>query len=345
MPNSDKITDSGTVAEFARSLREKPAYALVLGICVVCGTGSVVTGVIALSENQLWALAVAAGSFVFAGAFGLKAIDMEHKQEQAMADRGRRIDRTPKQRVDASSVPAKYQEGVTDVLHDVAPENRDFLRRLSRNLNLASDVQHAVFKTQVEDQKSIFQHHAELWAIGHLEIHDSVRGLNILASLYEAAESSVFSTSAADFSSAFWRTNAGQKLLEAHGRSRAQVTRVFVFDEKRDVTLDDMKVIEAQSALGITTLFYFDKEDSFFEFDPKLRNDFMIIDDGGVVGITQATSGAGEPTLGASWYFDNAVERNRCAMQKDKLLEPGRCLNLAEFQEWFGGRSDSQDGG
>jgi len=152
----------------------------------------------------------------------------------------------------------------------------------------------------------------------------------ILATLYENAAHSVFSTSDATFTE-IWRGKLGERLLEAHKKSKAQVTRVFVFNERKEVSAETIRIMEEHRKSGkIRVLAYFDSEDDGFRFSPDIARDFTIIDDGDAIGVTE---GILAESAKAHWYFN---DKNRAGKFRgyQASLEAGG-TSLEDLLEWW----------
>jgi hypothetical protein len=157
----------------------------------------------------------------------------------------------------------------------------------------------------------------------------------ILTKLYADARNSVFATSDAVTGggsyTTVWKRELGERLLEAHEKGNAQVTRVFLFNDRSEVTEDVLEIMRRQAKIGkLRVLAYFDEEDEGFKFSPDVTRDFTIVDDGDAIGTTEGVS-AGQAT--ARWYFRN---RNKIAnfLQLKQRLEAGS-IPLAQLEDWW----------
>src|SRR4029450_3743453 len=63
----------------------------------------------------------------------------------------------------------------------------------------------------------------------------------VLLMLYEQAQTSIFATSDATYLS-IWTSSMGDRILEAHEKGNASVTRVFIFDERSELTDETMVI-------------------------------------------------------------------------------------------------------
>jgi hypothetical protein len=157
----------------------------------------------------------------------------------------------------------------------------------------------------------------------------------ILTKLYEEAGKSVFATSDASTTdtsyTTVWKRELGERLLEAHEKGNAQVTRIFLFNDRSEVTEDLLEIMRRQAKIGkLRVLAYFNKENSGFQFSPDVTRDFTIVDEGEAIGSTETVS-AGQAT--ARWYFRN---KNKTAnfLQLKKGLENGS-ISLPELEDWW----------
>jgi hypothetical protein len=164
------------------------------------------------------------------------------------------------------------------------------------------------------------------WARGEL-LPSQARYNATLKALYENAVTEVFCTSIPDYF-ATWQSPLGRALLDAHGRSRAVVTRIFVFDSVDSVDAEVMKVMEEhEDHPRVSVLVFLDQDDKLVSFPPDLSRDFTMIDQGQVIGITM--SFGSQPQ--AAWYFDDADKKARLNRLREGLIESA--TPFKEFQK------------
>lgn len=150
----------------------------------------------------------------------------------------------------------------------------------------------------------------------------------LLLDLYSNATTSVVSTSARAYLNT-WRTPLGSKLLDAHARGRAQVTRIFIFDHRAEVTPEAIAEMRRQSEVpNVSVCVYVKDEDPFYRLPADVSEDFTVVDDGEAIGTT-VTFGD-EARLTANWFFCSTVQKRRFA-EIVGALRAGS-LSLTEFE-------------
>jgi hypothetical protein len=158
---------------------------------------------------------------------------------------------------------------------------------------------------------------------------------SILVELYSNARDRVFCTSVPDFL-ANWTGNLGKALLQAHRRSSAKVTRVFVFSSRDQVTESAYRILKEHGDAQIEVRLIFD--DEIREFDLRDSKDFTIIDDGEVIGVTMKFT----DEIAAEWHFSNEEIAPHYKHQQQQLLLYS--IDLDAFEAWWSTRGRVTEG-
>ncbi len=186
------------------------------------------------------------------------------------------------------------------------------LRKLSDNARTGYRIPHRPLQDEVTFQCSELASMSTSWAEGQLRVAQRYQG--VLAQVYELATKNIFSTSIPLYRNV-WKSEAGYALLKLQQSNKnATSTRVFVFDRHDEVTDDDKKIFEQHRAHGIEVLLFFDEKWPL-SFPASMGNDWTLVDDGEVIGVTLRTSDAYE----AQWFFGNKVKGAQFCIQRDKL--------------------------
>ncbi len=131
---------------------------------------------------------------------------------------------------------------------------------------------------------------------------------DFLEKVYASARRTVFATcSEGDIES--WAGRTGERLIAAHRKSPATVTRVFVFEDRDDIREEHKAIMRSQTGEGFEVEVYINNEDDFFHFPPDLNRDFAVIDEGKIIGKSSQRRGGAV----SEWVFNDRDERDRFA--------------------------------
>lgn len=204
------------------------------------------------------------------------------------------------------------------------------LRDVSAALQAAQQIPHPVFYSMISRHLEQFRMLVKEWHNGTFRTQGEEYH-QLLYDLYLHSKASVFSTSAPSYLPT-WQTTLGSKLLAAHERNTAEVTRVFLFDRRADVTASAIAEMRRQSKVkNVEVRVYIKDEDHFFRLPADMSDDFTVIDDGEVIGTTVAFGGDDESRLTASWFFCNAPKKHQFAYIVSALKS-----NSVTFEEFEG---------
>ncbi len=170
---------------------------------------------------------------------------------------------------------------------------------------------------------------SDKWANGELSLV-GVACNQMLLQMYEQAQKNVFATVVPEYHDEVWTKPFGEKLLLTHKAGHAQVTRVFIFDDRNELTEQRIKTMERHTDANVSVFAYFDKEDDLFRFAEDMPRDFTIIDDGLAIGITTSIN---RNSIGSSWYIGHENKRKYYESIKGSLLHGSRPFN--EVKKWW----------
>lgn len=289
------LIDPRTLRRITAALSARPELVLVFAVCTLVATLAAGAQLFVDKEQQL-------PLFALAGAFLIGALVA-----------GARVFRDVTQ---SSFEPHRESEAAPATEAPFAGA----MASTAQSLGRAQRIDNPVFLEEVTLALDDLRSRAEDWARGKL-IAPEERYNRVLLKLYESATTSVFSTTIPDYLET-WNSPLGDQLLEAHQRSTAGVTRVFVFNERSELTDAAVTLMRRHEDAGVRVLVYIDREDPGFSFSPDVSRDFTIIDDGRAIGVTVSYGRA----LQAEWYFDDNARKGRFRDIRESLLRGCRRL-------------------
>ncbi len=168
--------------------------------------------------------------------------------------------------------------------------------------------------SEVEEQLNSFNDQTTPWSRLAITV-SSKRYSELLVRLYRSATKNVASTCITEYLS-IWDTPDGDAILKAHSAGDAIVTRVFIFKDEKEAatamgTLKKQAIFDPNK-IGVR-LFFRDNDQYRVGNPPKtLSDDFTVIDDGVIVGVTFKFDAAMSE---AQWLLD----RKQCNIYKRKI--------------------------
>lgn len=148
--------------------------------------------------------------------------------------------------------------------------------------------------------------------------------------VYASAQEKVFAT-CSDYSVDIWTGRSGERLLNAHRRSGARVTRVFVFESRDEITETAASVMRRHARLGFKVYVYINAEDTRFNFPPDLNRDFTVVDGGLIIGKAAHR----RHTTVSEWVFADDDEPARFAGYSKCLIRGSLPKSEALHREIF----------
>ena len=187
---------------------------------------------------------------------------------------------------------------------EIISECPEALKGIAEGVEKAMKIGSPVLNKVISRKLHTFAHEVAFWENGEFRLGPT-DSREFLTELYRDAKERVFSTSIQQFSE-YWKSQFGEKILDANKASTAHVIRVFIFDDINEVTGEDIAEMERQAEYGIAVYVYLDKEDPAFNFPIDITKDFTIIDNGEAIGITETF----DPDHNrAIWYFGRNEKR------------------------------------
>jgi hypothetical protein len=303
-------TDSNVKWTFFQALvvaiKPEPAYALLFGVSAlffVFGLGSGVVAVVQ-KNSQLWLMA-------FGGLLAsLIAAVVVIWRVQA-------------------PLPTVVTNAPDSLNRHAATRDQGFdevLYAIHASVNAALKFKNDTFREAILQECQDLRAKADDWSAGRIRVHRNYNQL--LLRFYERAQTSVFSTSIPDYLST-WETPFGEQLMQAHQNSRASVTRVFMFNNRQEITSDMVTILDKQATAGINVLLYFSDESSVL-LPTDISKDFTVIDHGEAIGITMSFGGN---NLAAEWHIQAQNRKERFEGLCKALLHGSE--QFAKFRQWW----------
>lgn len=264
------MPDDSTSLRIVKGLTQKPAYLLVFGVCFLLLGGGAATGIVGMLKDTAEAVWVGAGvAFLALLAVVVVVFVVEREGRSVPAGRVGDTDFDP----------------ILDAIYD--------------NMRQALGRSHPVFRDRMARETEQYRSTTGLWAAGQLRATERTYN-GLLLSVYERAEKSVFATSTLDYLPA-WKSFLGPQILEAHERSKAEVTRVFLFDSRRSVSDDAIEQMRMQAGDSkIKIRVYGILENVRYEFPKDQNMNFAVIDDGDIIASTDP---AGSQHFTGTFFF------------------------------------------
>lgn len=116
----------------------------------------------------------------------------------------------------------------------------------------------------------------------------------------------------------------GHQLMEAHLKSKASVTRLFIFNNREEIAPNATRVMDAQAKAGINVRLFFSEEFKQFPWPAEVSRDFTIIDNGEAIGITLSF---GSNNLVAEWYVQNHNRKQQFEGFRRMLVQASEALS------------------
>lgn len=178
---------------------------------------------------------------------------------------------------------------------------------------------------------SAWQLNAEEYSKGTIKLSDPWTTDRMVREMYTHAQSTVFSTCAIQYLHQ-WETRHGDALLEAHKKSQAKVTRVFIFNDRSEVDERARKIMLRHESRDIKVRIYISNERMKYSLPSEIQKDFTVIDDGDAIAVTTAflTIDKKEKTQ-ATWYFSNKQRYPQFKRTVERLTD----IDVPTFKEFF----------
>lgn len=296
----------------SEGLKAKPAYLLIFGICVLLFLMGAGAGFGAIVENNVNLLLPA---FILIFLSFIAALLVSAYVIRIM---------------EVSTRKVVEVDGPPDI-HNLTGD-KDFdniLAVIIEGLRDTLKIDDEVFYSAVQDQCEDFcDKVVNSWSNGHLMVREHQYNKTML-NVYSHAKDSVFCTSILDFAPT-WAQHLGSQILNAHAKSNALVTRVFIFNNRSEVTSDLLEEMRKQNSTGnIKVRVYFDDEDLTFSFPPDISKDFSIIDNGKAISVTLSF---GDDEWYALWYFKDYRRAGKFLRIRQSIIAGSE--SFEDFEKW-----------
>jgi hypothetical protein len=210
-------------------------------------------------------------------------------------------------------------------------DSEALLYSIHQNVKKALTFDNETFREAVKEKSQDFLAETGNWSKGTLATRERYYN-KLLLGFYESAKESVFSTSIPIYLQS-WTGDFGERIIEAHQKSGAHVTRIFVFNTRDDVTQQAVDVMQRQTEANISVRVFFSDDSTTFQFPPDVSNDFTVIDHGAAIGVSVSL---GDGRSKADWYISDPNQKGRF-----ELL----CTSLGRYSEKFQDFKKRWDGG
>ena len=209
------------------------------------------------------------------------------------------------------------------------PKTSALIRKVESSFRKALELESSIFEEIVMDDLHRLVELASERAAWTFDSTSVAQYTKILLNIYRSAERAVFSTSIPDYEDT-WSSTLGRHIVDAHKAGTAKVTRVFVYQTRSDLTAERFEMIRnhQRELPNATIKIYIDDEDPSFHFDANISRDFTIVDDGEMVGLTQAY---GRRNLSAKWRFRDESLAHRLEKHARYLLDGAKFLHEIEM--------------
>jgi predicted nucleotide-binding protein len=209
---------------------------------------------------------------------------------------------------------ANAMEGLGPIHH---PKLDPKISSIVKHFRLASRIEDELFQEQLERWSARFEDESKLWGCGVLTLRSGHSFF--LATIYERASQSIFSTSIPDYNRIVWGKHLSQKLLaKQRANSNAKSTRIFIYSRPENVGEADLEIMRLHRDHNVQVLLFFNEGVGSFDCDPATPEcDWTYVDDGLIIGVTQHLGKNQE----AKWYFNNKEKREYYKNLQHELLE------------------------
>lgn len=204
-------------------------------------------------------------------------------------------------------------------------ELTDTLSELFSNITKGLSNDQEEFRQELASHCQEWHNTSKDWPQGKIIVRQNYEDL--LKTLYRSAKTSIVSTSVPGYQKT-WTSDLGKSLIKIQkANDKAKSTRIFIFNEREDITNDDHEVFEEQFKANIEVRILYNRATSTFPFPADVGNDWTIVDGGSAIGITRHMDEHYE----AQWFFGDKQQANRFANFQKKLMEDS--IPLEEFKK------------
>ena len=197
--------------------------------------------------------------------------------------------------------------------HRLTPDLETAFEQLRDSASAVFRFEHVGFIRELTLRMKDWAAESAEWRVGKMSVQKDY--VTMLCDVYRAARNTIFSTCIPKYLPMFENTVYGNTIIAAQtGNRDVQATRVFVFDRKGDEE-PHKAVLKEHRDEGIRVLLYFDKDDRNFSFPPTVGQDWTVVDNGDVIGVTRKFGRKYE----ACWYFQDPIHSRTFAGYVERL--------------------------
>lgn len=171
---------------------------------------------------------------------------------------------------------------------------KETIEQIITNLEKSLEIKNPTFHKIINNKFQPIMSESDDWSKGLLVVQESDTH-DVTFEMYNCAKKAMFVTSVPDYRSV-WSTEYGNKLLKIG----VYTERVFIFQNLEEVTVTDFEIMKEQSAIPNISVKVLLIDESSINLPIKVGNDFAIIDDGEIIGVTKSFRNGVEE----AWYFD-----------------------------------------
>jgi hypothetical protein len=184
----------------------------------------------------------------------------------------------------------------------------------------ALNLDHETFQQEIKARVIHWRDQAQVWTTRKFRVRDNYSA--VLGGVYRSAKHEIFSTSVPSYLD-FWGTVFGQEILNRQFHNiHAKSTRIFILRSRSDLTPQLERVFNMHIGKRVAVRVFFedeprDQESTGLVTPPEVGNDWTMVDDGEVIGVTQKFGDQWE----AEWYVNDNKQSERFRGYKQRLLD------------------------
>ncbi|NIM11616.1 MAG: hypothetical protein GTO45_05935 [Candidatus Aminicenantes bacterium] len=178
-------------------------------------------------------------------------------------------------------------------------------------------IKQSLFQTVINKELIEFLNKVSRWKTKRANLKPTDKYSDYLMKVYESARKDIFATCTKTCMDNFLSGKVEDDFLRIHKESSCKITRVFVFEDRKDIQKEYIDRIKMHNGIeGLTVYVYINNEDAIFAFPPDITRDFTVIDDGLIISIADHSS----PRTTAQLTFDNEDDIRRFKSFREKLI-------------------------
>jgi hypothetical protein len=180
-----------------------------------------------------------------------------------------------------------------------------------------NSIKHSLFQTVINKELIEFLNKVSRWRAKKANLESSDKYSDYLLKVYASARKNIFATCTKTCMDNFLSGRLEDDFLKIHEESSCPITRVFVFENRKDIQKEYIDRIKMHHGIeGLTVHVYINSEDSDFAFPPDITRDFTVIDKGLIISIADHSA----PRTTAQLTFNSDDDSRRFKGFKEKLI-------------------------